>query len=107
MQRALPVGAYSTNVRRVTLGGSSEKIVTANPQRVYVGFGPSTAAQVKVSPLTNVGAAGGVLIPSNGGMIEIFWERHGPLVTMDWYAQAIMGTVLEVWETFLLPGSPQ
>lgn len=100
--QTLPVGNFTFRERLITLTATASLIAAANPQRVYLGFATVALGSGALSTKPGVTLSSGMQLPAVGVIIDLFWNRHGTMVTSDWYGVSGAGSGLLVFETILL-----
>lgn len=94
---------YGTSQTVLTGLNTGDRIIEANPNRVYLGFASNGAMAIDITLNQITFGTQGIPVPTTGGLIEIYWARHGPLVTAEWFAANAGGAALSVFQVWLLP----
>lgn len=94
----------------VTLtAGTVTQILMGDPYRVYIGFAFNTSSANLPVVSTLRSLTSGIAI-NTGGILDLFVDRHGPLVTLPWfgYAQSVGTAMLTVitLQLYNWPNSP-
>lgn len=90
----------SFDARIVAAAAAVGKLVEANPRRVALLVRAESAATIRIWPKSDVSTTVGI-IPNQTDFTEFVRDKHGDLVTSEWYCISGVGaqtvTVIEVF----------
>lgn len=98
------VGDYDPRETRVTCTGNVDRVVRANPSRVYLGLCAPSLGDANFSTRADMGVGTGIRVGTGFTIMQLYWNYHASLVTAEWYVRAGVGAVISVLEVFAVPG---
>jgi hypothetical protein len=79
--------------KEVTMGsGSATKVVSNNPDRLYLQIVNMGSNDVTLYPTEDVTAGNGVIISAGGGSVTLVIDEDMSLVMLPWYGICASGT---------------
>jgi hypothetical protein len=96
---------FQVQVTRIPLTQAEwVQVATANPTRVYLAFTRTATDHAYFNSPPNIKNSPYMMINAGNSTLELYWQRHGPLVQLEWYGLGELDpdpgiTVIEVmWQ---------